>query len=555
MAAENVNALSGASIWTWLRSPVASTGVVVVSGIALAGLALILAQPLPSGGPGSPHVFEYLFYRNEPAAAWLAIGIVLAAALVALSNLLPERFLVSRLAADPRPFIAAVTVVLAASAFLVYRAHPLSMDEYAPLFQARVFARGELAGKVPPLLVPRLVPPIRWFLEAAPSGEIVSAYWPGFALLLTPFAWLGIPWLLNPLLGALALALLWRLARRLWPGTDAPGWAVLFAAASPAFSVNAISFYSMGAHLAASLCFAALVLEGRLVLAGAVGSLALALHNPFPHTLFALPFIAWIALRPAPVRNLLRLALGYAPGLLVLVGGWMWYRARLTHPLETQGGLLAGLAVVRRYAFTAPSLELLLGRTMSLAELASWAVPLLLPLAVLGAVRCRENVGARLLALSALATLLGYAFVPYDQGHGWGYRYFHGAWGALPLLAAGALERAQASGSLRRLVLGAALCSLVLCTPLRFVQVRTFIDAHLAQLPSVPGGRGQRVIFVDPGRGSYSIDLVQNDPFLESDRWVLISHGEAADRQFMQAFFPRSKRAAAGVVASVWVVE
>jgi hypothetical protein len=555
VAAENVKALSGASIWTWLRSPLASTGAVMVSGVALAGLALILAQPLPAGGPGSPHVFEYLFYRNEPAAAWLAIGIVLAAALVARSNLVPERFLVSRLAADPRAFIAGVTVALAASAFLVYRAHPLSMDEYAPLFQARVFARGALAAKVPPLLVPWLVPPIRWFLEAAPSGEIVSSYWPGFALLLTPFVWLGVPWLLNPLIGALTLALLWRLGRRLWPGTDAPGWAVLFAAASPAFSVNAISYYSMGAHLAASLCFAALVLENRLVLAGAVGSLALALHNPFPHTLFALPFIAWIALRPAPLRNLLRLAAGYAPGLLVLVGGWMGYRARLTHPLETQGGLLAGLDVVRRYAFTAPSLELLLKRTMSLAELASWAVPLLLPLAVLGAVRCRENAGARLLALSAVATFVGYAFVPYDQGHGWGFRYFHGAWGTLPLLAAGALEGAQASGSLRRLVVGAALCSLVLCTPLRFVQVRTFIDAHLAQLPSVPGGRGQRVIFVNPGRGSYSIDLVQNDPFLESDRWVLISHGEAADKQFMQAFFPRSRRAAAGPVASVWVVE
>jgi len=556
VAGENANALSGgASVWTWLRSPVGGTGALAVAGIGLAGLSPLLAQPLPDGGPVAPHVFEYLFYRNEPRAAWLAMAIVLVAALATRWNRTPERFLVSRLAADPRAFIAAVTVALAASAFLVYRAHPLSMDEYAPLFQARVFARGHLAAKVPPLLLPRLVPPIRWFLEAAPTGEIVSAYWPGFALLLTPFAWLGIPWLLNPVIGALSLALLWRLARRLWPGTDAPGWAVLFAAASPTFSVNAISFYSMGAHLAASLGFALLVLEGRLVLAGAIGSLALALHNPFPHALFALPFIAWISLRPAPVRNLLRLALGYAPGLLVLVGGWMLFRARLTHPQETQGGLLAGLDVVRRYAFTVPSPELLLERTMSLAELASWAVPLLLPLAVLGAVRCRENAGARLLALSALLTLLGYAFVPYDQGHGWGYRYFHGAWGALPILAAGALEKAETSGSLRKLMGVAAVCSLVLCTAIRFVQVRTFIDAHLAQLPSVPGGPGQRVIFVDPSRGSYSIDLVQNDPFLENDRWILISHGQTRDAQFMQAFFPRSRLAGRGPVASVWVVE
>ncbi|MGZ6125104.1 MAG: hypothetical protein ACXWLR_09100, partial [Myxococcales bacterium] len=322
----------------------------------------------------------------------------------------------------------------------------------------------------------------------------------------------------------------------------------------PAFSVNSISYYSMTAHLAASLCFATLVLEGRLFLAGVVGSLALALHNPFPHTLIALPFIAWIAWRPGRLRGLLRLASGYAPGVLVLVGGWMWYRARVTAPVETRAGLLAGLAVVRQYAFTVPSLDLLLERILSSAELASWAVPLLLPLAILGAVRWRANPGARLLALSAVLTAVGYAFVPYDQGHGWGYRYFHAAWGSLPLLAAGAVEAVNANAPLRRLALSAALCSLVLCTSLRFAQVRTFMDAHLAQIPSASGASGQQVIFVDPGRGSYSIDLVQNEPFLESDRWILLSHGEARDARFMQALFPGSKRAVAGPVASLWLV-
>src|SRR5581483_1978395 len=403
-------------------------------------------------------------------------------------------------------------------------------------------------------LVPRLVPPIRWFLESSPSGAMLSAYWPGFALLLTPFVWLGCPWLLNPLLGGAVLLLVWRLARRLWPQTDAPGWAVLFTAASPAFSVNAISYYSMNAHLAASLCFATLVLERRLFLAGAVGSLAFALHNPFPHLLFAIPFIAWLAWQPGRIRAGLRLAAGYAPGLIVLVGGWMWCRARFTAPVETQGGLLAGLEVVRRYAFTAPSLDLLVARTMSLAELASWAVPLLLPLAVFGAVRCRANTGARLVALAALLTGLGYLFVPYDQGHGWGYRYFHSAWGALPLLAAGALESTSLAAPVRRLAVGAALLSLVLCTSLRFAQVRSFMDAHLSQLPTAAAERGREVIFVDPRRGSYSVDLVQNVPFLDNDRWILLSHGDAQDARFMHAFFPRSRRTLSGPVASLWVV-
>lgn len=552
---QEAGALPRSGVWTALRSPAGAVATTVIAGLAFAGLTLLLAGPLPAGGPVAPYVFEYLFARNEPAAAWLAIAIVLAAAVVARAGRAPERFLVARLSADPRAFIACATLVLAAAALLVYRAHPLSMDEYTPLFQARVFARGRLAGQVPPELLPRLVPPMRWFIESAPSGAMVSAYWPGFALLLTPFVWLGCPWLLNPLLGGATLLLGHRLARRLWPDTRAAGWAVLFIAASPAFSVNAISFYSMAAHLAASLLFAVLVLEERLVLAGAVGSLALALHNPFPHTLFALPFIVSIARRPGRIANLARLAAGYVPGVIVLVGGWMWYRAQVTAPVETRVGLLAGLDVVRKYAFTAPSLDLLLVRTMNLAELFSWAAPLLVPLAVLGALRSRGNRGACLLATAALLTALGYAFVPYDQGHGWGYRYFHAAWAALPLLAASAVENGSTTAPLRRLALSAALFSLVLCTPLRFAQVRTFIDAHLAQVPEVPGAHRRQVVFVDASQGSYTIDLVQNDPFLDGERWVLISHGQAPDARFMRAFFPGARRAAAGPFASVWVVE
>ncbi|HEY4769784.1 MAG TPA: hypothetical protein VIH51_04140, partial [Myxococcales bacterium] len=508
-----------------------------------------------SGGPVAPRVFEYLFFRNEPQAAWLAIAIVLASAALARWGRVPGS-VVSRLAADPRAFVAGVTLVLAAAALLVYRAHPLSMDEYTPLFQARVFARGRLAGQVPPELVPRLIPPFtRWFIEAAPSGAMLSAYWPGFALLLTPFVWIGCPWLLNPLLGGATLLLAWRIAGRLWPGTSAAGWAVLFTAASPAFSVNAISFYSLAAHLAASLCFAALVIEDRLFLAGVVGSLAVVLHNPLPHTLFALPWIAWLAWRPGRLRNLLVLALGYMPGVIVLAGGWMWFRARLTHPVETQGGVLQGMVVFAHNVFAAPSLDLLFARTMNLAELASWAMPLLVPLAVLGLVRCRADARVRLLALSALLTLAGYSFVVYDQGHGWGFRYFHAAWGAVPLLAAGGLESVETTPPLRKLALAAALFGLLFCTPLRFRQVRTFIDEHLAQIPSTAGGGRQTVTFINVGRGSYTIDLVQNDPFLETDRWMLISFGELADLSFMRAFFPSARRTAAGAFGSVWQVD
>src|SRR6267154_443214 len=185
-------------IASWMRLPIGAAPAMAISAVALGALSLMLAQPLPSGGPVAPHVFEYLFSRNEPQAAWLAIAVVLASAALARWGRVPGS-VVSRLTADPRAFVAGVTLVLAAAALLVYRAHPLSMDEVAPLFQARVFARGRLAGQVPPELMPRLVPPFRWFIETAPSGAMLSAYWPGFALLLTPFGWMVFWWRLTPL--------------------------------------------------------------------------------------------------------------------------------------------------------------------------------------------------------------------------------------------------------------------------------------------------------------------------------------------------------------------
>jgi hypothetical protein len=231
----------------------------------------------------------------------------------------------------------------------------------------------------------------------------------------------------------------------------------------------------------------------------------------------------------------------------------MWYRARVIHPVHATQGLLFNVEAIARFAFGAPSVQRLIDRTMNLTELASWAVPVLLPLAILGAVRCRVNVGARLLMLSAVSTIVGYAFVTYNQGHGWGFRYFHSAWAAVPLLAAGALEDARATPALRKLAAGAAICSLALCTPLRFGQVRTFIDSHLAQVPNT--GSGREVVFLDVARGSYLIDLVQNEPFLEGTRWILISLGEREDARFMSTSFPNAKRIAASPLGTVWRVD
>jgi len=69
------------------------------------------------------------------------------------------------------------------------------------------------------------------------------------------------------------------------------------------------------------------------------------LHNPFPHLVFALPWIGWLMVRrDGRIRDLAWLVLGYAPVLAVLGAGWsLWQRDMLR-----TGGRRGGGGVGRR---------------------------------------------------------------------------------------------------------------------------------------------------------------------------------------------------------------
>ena len=154
--------------------------------------------------------------------------------------------------------------VLAAGTVIVYHDHPLSMDEYAGYFQSRVFAAGHLSGSFPPPLLDWLIPPgfQDYFLNVSPvSGAVTESYWPGFALLLTPFMWAGVPWLCNPVISALTLLVIHRLALEIFDDREAAGFALMLSAASPVIFANGISYYSMPAHLLANSVFALLLIR------------------------------------------------------------------------------------------------------------------------------------------------------------------------------------------------------------------------------------------------------------------------------------------------------
>ena len=523
-----------------------------IRSLTLAGLmvtalsaASIYFQSAPSLG-----IFKHLLYVQDfPAAAVFGVILITAA-------LLPGSWgngVVPWLARNPYPVAILVWAILSVLTITVYQSHPLSMDEYAVWFQAKVFAEGKLAGNFPVGLVDWLIPKNfqnQFLIVNHTTGAVVSAYWPGFSLILAPFMALGIPWACNPLLVALSLLMLWKLAAELIPDEAGRGWVVLLALASPAFTLNGITFYSMPAHLLLNLVFSWLVLKpssSRLFIAGLIGALALTLHNPYPHVLFAIPWIGWLVLRTQlGWLSLPWLVSGYLVLLVPLGVGWSFFLQHLVSTgVSMQATNLAPPSSWEQFQstilsflrhFRLPDINIVEARMDGLIKLWLWSTPLLLLLAWPRR-DCKTNPRLLVFWISALITFFGYFLIPYDQGHGWGYRYFHSAFGALPLLAASTLVQLrdtrtnQIPGFIARL----SIFSLIICTSVRLWQIGQFIDSQLAQTPPIQNNETCVIFYT--GGGYYLWDLVQNDPWLRNS--VVRLDGRNGDNDaVMHQYFP-----------------
>ena len=553
-------------------SPVArSAGARVLFLLAAIGTVAIRLYQIPGGGTsGLSPIFTTLFASDTYGDYGATVAVLLILVLAALVPAgLGVRRILSWAGAHPLLIAACSALVLCAGTLLVYHDHPLSMDEYAARFQSRIFAAGQLHGSFPPGLVDWLIPRgfQNFFLNVSTAtGDVAESYWPGFALLLTPFSLIGLPWLCNPVISALTLLVIHRLALEIFDDREAAGLALLFTAASPVLFGNGVSYYSMPAHLLANSLFALLLVRPNLpraFAAGVVGSMALSLHNPVPHLLFAVPWLVWIVTRQRGIGLLAMLCAGYLPLCALLGVGWFLFSNHLvnggTAAMATAPDLMDRLSSLLS-VFSLPSSPVLLARLIGLAKIWMWAVPGLLILAIGGAVRSRHSPVCRLFALSALLTLAGYFFVPVDQGHGWGFRYFHSAWMALPLLATAAFYRTGApsaapgifgDGETLNFVSACIVLSLVVGVGYRAWQMQAFVAADLDQLPHYAGTE-RRVVIIDPGFAYYGADLVQNDPWLRGDVIRMISQGTAADSTMMSRYFPDLHRVFADRHGSVW---
>jgi hypothetical protein len=310
----------------------------------------------------------------------------------------------------------------------------------------------------------------------------------------------------------------------------------------------------MHAHLTANLLFAALIMKptrGRALSAGLVGSLALVLHNPVPHALFAAPWIFAMAVERDQRRYLLPLILGYLPGL-ALGMGWLVFRMDIASAVQgafTGHGIAAGI-------FRWPNAALLNMRTAALVKMWLWTLPCLFVFAVMGGLRQRDNRCVRLLAQSAILTFVGFLFVRFDQGHGWGYRYFHSAWAAVPILAGCAMtarpdDRQDVKPSLVTFAGASAILNLIIVMPFQMHQIGEIISEHLAQLP-IAKRPGDNVYFLHPRGGFYVADMVQIDPLLRDTDLFLVSHGSELDERLIRQNWPGAALIARTLAADQW---
>jgi 4-amino-4-deoxy-L-arabinose transferase-like glycosyltransferase len=107
---------------------------------------------------------------------------------------------------------AAAFILSAAVAWGVYGSLPHIEDEYANVFQAKVFASGNLAVRAP------IVQPNSFYIPFILNqhGWLFGKYPPGYSLLLTPAAWIDQWWLINALAASIMVLGVYLLGRDLF---------------------------------------------------------------------------------------------------------------------------------------------------------------------------------------------------------------------------------------------------------------------------------------------------------------------------------------------------
>ncbi len=432
-------------------------------------------------------------------------------------------------------------------AWFVFGGIPRIDDGMASLFQARLFARGVATL---PLLEEANFSSVFGILGAKHGlGHWCGMYPPGWPLLLVPGVWLRVPWLVNPVLGALLVVAIGELGRHYYG--DRTGRVAALLALPPPFMAVLSGLHLSNMATTLFLCLALWSLRKlwettRWVWGGAAGLtwgiafLCRPVDAVVVGAIFALGFLA-------PPERLLRCRNGVAAGLaaaLLAVGVLLGFQQITTGDWRTPGheigmgqrGRFGFVPVTSTYVHTpATGVQHTFLRLRALNDnLLGWAVPSLL-MVMLPFLLRRARMREVFLLLPLTALLLTFACFWYYEA-AFPARYISAAMPYLYLLAARGLfnlqEAVGSSGVRARLPAFLAVSGalfLAVSTPHHFRQYDASYHDVEEVLPRVVRDYGiaHALVFMDSiGSGTregnenndtYSTGFMRNDLDMKGD--------------------------------------
>jgi hypothetical protein len=421
---------------------------------------------------------------------------------------------------------------IAIACFLAYGAHslmenfPLSIDERMVLFDMKVFDQGHLATPIAPAwrsYVETLVPAFL-LKEHMPTG-LVSSYLPMNALLRLGFSKFADPAFFNPLLALAGGAALLDIARRTF-GRDDPAClvALLIYTLSAQMLVNAMTVYSMTAHMALNLIWLAAFLRGGRwghFAAIVTGFVATGLHQLAFHPFFVAPFVLW-RLRHGEWK----LVIGYAAAYAAIILWWIYYPMLAGHEVASALQPPQNSSFISRIfrAFAERRGDTVITTFFNLLRFVAWQNLALLPLlaASVGlAVRDRGFPAVLLLGIASWLVFITIV-IPF-QGHGWGYRYLHPYLGSFALLAGYGYRELRNTIGRRAdgFVIASSAITALATIPLLFVAAHKLIEPYLAVDRLIAEQQAPMVLIdtyphatADGGWAGNAIEDVRNRPDL-----------------------------------------
>lgn len=414
----------------------------------------------------------------------------------------------------------AMAIVAFAGHYLILSGYDLSRDEQMATFDAQVFVQGQLVAPLSGVWREHADALNTMFMY--PTSETagwISAYLPLNAVLRALFALIGDAALTGPAMVALGAAALWGCARRIWPtDREAAVVALLLYLGSGQIVFNGMTAYAMPAHLALNLCWLWLFLRRTTatdVMALGVGFVAVGLHQPIMHPMFVAPILFLLLLE----RDWRRAAL-YFLGYAAIGAFWAWWPNAMWALVEADASApkTEGIDYVSRLIVTVTQ-----GDGMRIANMVSnilrffaWQHLLLLPLLPLGLAIARKDrlVGA-LVAGVVLTAAVMLVILPY-QGHGFGYRYFHGLIGSCILIAVyGWMTLADERARWRTMLMRTTIAGLVIIFPLQAWMAHSFY-APVAQASKRIADSKADYVVIGENDAPFVVDLVINPPALDA---------------------------------------